>query len=135
MERRTSRSRLVGVALALGLAVTASACGERDDTDPQSSPQSSPSTSSSTPSPEATPPAVPSCTTVWAAGEVFPDEYAGCMENATLVTTEPIVCETGQMVYRHKDRFYATNGAPVRETKGPLGDDPQYQKMYEACTA
>lgn len=131
MERRTPSGRLVGLALALGLAVTASACGERDDTDPQASP----SASSSTPSPAETPPAVPSCTAVWAAGEIFPDEYDGCMESGTLVTVEPIVCETGQMVYRHEDRFYATNGAPVRETQGPLRDDPQYQKMYEACTA
>lgn len=131
MERRAARSRLVGLALALGLAVTASACGERDDTDPQTSP----SASSSTPSPEPTPAAVPSCAAVWTAGEVFPDEYDGCMENGTKVTVEPIVCETGQMVYRHQDRFYATNGAPVRETKRPLRDDPQYQKMYEACTA
>lgn len=128
MERLRRRS--LGLTLVLGLAMAAAACGEREDAGPQSSPSSS-NTQQATP----TPPATPACTAVWASGKVFPDDYAGCLENGKKVSDEPIVCETGQLVYRHKDRFYATNGAEVRKTAGPLRDDPQYQKMYEACTA
>lgn len=131
MLRRAPRSRLVGLALATGLVLTAGACGERDDAEPQSSPGST----STAPTPTATPPAVPSCTEVWVAGQVFPDDYTACMADGAKVADEPIRCETGQVVYRHEDRFYATPGAPVRETSGPLREDPQYQKMYEACTA
>lgn len=134
MARRTPPvTRLLGLALALGLAAGTAACGEKE---PEAGTKAS-STTTSSPKPSATPtpPATPACTAVWVAGKVFPDPYTGCLHQDKKVSFEPIRCETGQEVFRHLDRFYATPGAPIRRTKGPLKDDPKYQKMYRACTA
>lgn len=128
MANRRVPTRLLGLALALGLAAGLSACGERD-----AEPKAAPSTSKA----PATPPQakVPDCVAVWKAGKVFPEDYPGCMANDKLVAAAPIICETGQYIYRYQDHFYATNNAPVRHTKGPLREDPQYKRTYRACTA
>lgn len=128
MVGHTLRTRVLGLALVLGLATGLSACGEREnDSDKSTKPSSSPSL------PEQA--KVPDCVKVFKAGEQFPEDFVGCMAGGKQVKIEPIICETGQLIYRYQDRFYATNNAPVRETKGPLKDDPQYQRMYRACTA
>lgn len=130
MARRTARTHVLGLALVIGLAAGASACGERE-AEPKAAPSSS---SPTTPTKQATP-VIPDCGHVWKAGKRFPEDYRGCKANGKLVKAAPIICESGQYIYRYQDHFYATDNAPVRQTKGPLRADPQYQRTYRACTA
>lgn len=130
MARPTARSRVLGLALVLGLAAGTAACGEREGT-----PRADSSASSKT-SPTTRPtPTIPDCGQVWKAGQRFPEDYRGCKAAGKMVAPAPIVCESGQLIYRYQDRFYATDGAPIRHSRGPLRDDPQYQRTYRACTA
>lgn len=149
-SRGTTRRPGTGllVAVVAALAVLAG-CGE-EPADERAEEESSASAGASTPaaepsdasaaspSGEAEPDAEswPACGKVWVDGKRLPEEYVACSTGAgKVVEAQPLMCETGQVLVTHSDRFYGVLGGKVIRTKAPYTKDPRYQRAYRACTA
>jgi hypothetical protein len=141
-----SRTRGTALVVALVAGLSLAACGE-DGPDSAADPSGeSTSTPSETPTeePSETPteepseePMRPACADVWVAGATLPAKYDGCQdaEKGKWVQAMVYHCSSGQRLVTYRTTFYAAKGEVVNESKVPLRNNREFQKVLASCGA
>ncbi|MEI2714810.1 MAG: hypothetical protein V9G04_16340 [Nocardioides sp.] len=139
MSGLSSRAVVAVALVALGLV----GCGDSGDsaTDPETptSPATSATTTETEPTDSESPqtPTEPLCSDVVVAGEMLPEEYAGCYDDAasTWLKAQSRQCSSGQGLTVLGPKAYAVEGQPIVVTKKPLAKNKAFLALVEKCSA